>query len=119
MSGEEPAAKPKRGKPRRPADAGAQLVKAAEAFWAALEAVEESDLEPMDRLNVLREPLEIIDNAATKMRELRLADVVGAYPDRTVPVYRISDASGLSAALVTRYAKQAGLEMRNRRGSAD
>ncbi len=119
MSGEDSAAKPRRGKPRRSADAGAQLAAAVEAVRDALEAVEEAGLEPMDLLEVVRDPLGTVDDVATRMRELRLRGVISAYPDRTVPVYRISDASGLAPALVTRYAKQAGLEMRNRRSAGD
>ncbi|WP_371517634.1 hypothetical protein [Kitasatospora sp. NBC_01300] len=118
MSGKEPAATPKRSKPRRTASPGARLAAAVEELQAALAAVEEAGPEPMDLLDQLRDPLEVIDNTATKMREMRLEAVVAAYPDRSVPVYRISDASGLAPALVTRYAKQAGLELRNRRASS-
>ncbi|MFJ2866875.1 hypothetical protein [Kitasatospora sp. NPDC087314] len=118
MSGKEPAATPKRSKPRRTAaNSGERLAAAAQELQAALAAVEEAGLEPMNLLDQLREPLAVIDDTATKMREMRLEGVVAAYPDRSVPVYRISDASGLSPALVTRYAKQAGLELRNRRTS--
>ncbi|MEV7926064.1 hypothetical protein [Kitasatospora sp. NPDC088779] len=118
MSGKEPAATPKRSKPRRTASPGARLAAAVEELRAALAAVEEAEPEPMDLLDQLRDPLEVIDNTATRMREMRLEGVVAAYPDRSVPVYRISDASGLAPALVTRYAKQAGLELRNRRASS-
>ncbi|MFC8722474.1 hypothetical protein [Kitasatospora sp. NPDC057198] len=114
MSGEKPAVKTRRGKPATP---GEKLAAAAEELRAALEAVEEAGLAPMDLLDQLRDPLEVVDDVATRMRELRLNGVTAAYPDRSVPVYRISDASGLSPALVTRYAKQAGLEMRNRRST--
>ncbi|ROR42916.1 hypothetical protein [Kitasatospora cineracea] len=117
MSGEKPAAvKTRRGKAATP---GERLAAAAEELRAALEAVEGAGLEPMDLLEQVRDPLAVVDDVATRMRELRLQGVTGAYPDRSVPVYRISDASGLSAALVTRYAKQAGLEMRNRRSAGD
>ncbi|MFJ4189396.1 hypothetical protein [Kitasatospora sp. NPDC089509] len=116
MSGKEPAATPKRSKTRRTAASpGERLAAAAQELRAALAAAEEAGLEPMDLLDQLREPLAVVDDTATKMREMRLAGVLAAYPDRAVPVYRISDASGLSAALVTRYAKQAGLDLRNRR----
>ncbi len=119
MSGKEPAATPKRGKTRRTAASpGERLAVAAQELQAALEAVQEAGLAPMDLLDQLRDSLAVVDDTATKMREMRLEGVIAAYPDRAVPVYRISDASGLSAALVTRYAKQAGLELRNRRASS-
>lgn len=119
MSGKEPAATPKRSKTRRTAASpGERLAAAAQELQAALEAVKEAGLESMDLLDQLRDPLAAIDDTATTMREMRLEGVIAAYPDRSVPVYRISDASGLSPALVTRYAKQAGLELRNRRASS-
>ncbi|MBO1419074.1 hypothetical protein [Streptomyces sp. FH025] len=119
MSGKEPAATPKRSKTRRTAASpGERLAAAAQELQAALEAVKEAGLEPMDLLEQLREPLAVIDDTATKMRAMRLEGVLAVYPDRSVPVYLISDASGLSAALVTRNAKQAGLELRNRRASS-
>ncbi|MFE7525849.1 hypothetical protein ACFU7Y_09000 [Kitasatospora sp. NPDC057542] len=119
MSGKEPAATPKRSKMRRTAvSPGERLAAAAQELQAALAAVEEAGLEPMDLLEQLRDPLAVIDDTATKMREMRLKRVLDVYPDRSVPVYRISDASGLAAALVTRYAKQAGLEPRNRRAGS-
>ncbi|MFB7126239.1 hypothetical protein [Kitasatospora sp. NPDC056273] len=119
MSGKEPAATPKRSKTRRTATSpGEQLAAVVQDLQAALEAVKDAGLEPMALLEQLRDPLTVIDDTATAMREMRLEGVLAAYPDRSVPVYRISDASGLSPALVTRYAKQAGLELRNRRASS-
>ncbi|MFJ6775999.1 hypothetical protein ACIQOV_34415 [Kitasatospora sp. NPDC091257] len=119
MSGKEPAATPKRSSTRRTAASpGERLAAAAQDLKAALEAVKAAGLGPMDLLEQLRDPLAVIDDTASTMREMRLEGVIAAYPDRSVPVYRISDTSGLSPALVTRYAKQAGLELRNRRASS-
>ncbi|MFJ6380172.1 hypothetical protein ACIQI7_09245 [Kitasatospora sp. NPDC092039] len=119
MSGKEPAATPKRSKTRRTAASpGERLAAAAQELKAALEAVKDAGLEPMDLLEQLREPLSVVDDSATTMREMRLAGVIAAYPDRSVPVYQISDTAGLTSALVTRYAKQAGLELRNRRAGS-
>ncbi|WP_327074471.1 hypothetical protein OG196_32025 [Kitasatospora purpeofusca] len=92
-----------------------QLADAATALEAALKAVEEAGLDPMPLLGALRGPLEMIDGAATRMREMRREGVVAAYPDRSHAVWQIAEASGLSPALVTRYASDAGLEKRNRR----
>ncbi|MFE4515703.1 hypothetical protein ACFRMQ_16110 [Kitasatospora sp. NPDC056783] len=72
----------------------------------------------MDLLDQLRDPLAVVDDAATTLREMRLEDTIAAYPDVALPVHRTSDVSGLSAAFVARYAERAGQELRDRRASS-
>ncbi|MFB8235500.1 hypothetical protein ACFC58_03020 [Kitasatospora purpeofusca] len=94
---------------------GEKLADAATKLEQALKAVEDAGLDAMPLLEALRGPLETIDDAATRMRELRRKAGVTAYPDRSHAVWQIAEAAGLSPAMITRYASEAGLEKRNRR----
>ncbi|MCC9309103.1 hypothetical protein LN042_18785 [Kitasatospora sp. RB6PN24] len=93
----------------------AKLAAAANALSEALAEIEAAGLSPAEVLSALREPLAVVDVAATKMREMRREAVVGLYPDRTYQVYEIATLANLEPALISRYAKEAGLELRNRR----
>ncbi|WP_371500365.1 hypothetical protein OG871_27750 [Kitasatospora sp. NBC_00374] len=92
-----------------------ELTSAAKALQEAVKALKAAGLTPIEMLEALREPLAAVDSTLTDMRKLRREAVVGAYPDRTRTVYELSEASGLESALITRYAKEAGLELRNRK----
>ncbi|MEV8095189.1 hypothetical protein [Kitasatospora sp. NPDC085879] len=92
-----------------------KLAGAAKALQEAVKALEDAGLTHVEIMEALREPLSEVDATLTDMRRLRREAVVAAYPDRTRTVYELSEASGLESALITRYAKEAGLELRNRK----